>query len=126
MWLPKKALARAIAEARNEPECKSRFRREMLLPHGRTFTRSLWRFLGAVALWIVIELALPDIGGSAKVFLAAVAIATALNLGQATGWLTGAKETFAWTHGEEPKHDDDPLARDPELWMRSGSVNDRS
>ena len=117
---------RMSAEVATEPPCKSRFRNEKLLPKGKALWRTLLAFAAVVAGWIVLMHVWPDGEAQLRTILTIAMAATAMGVGRASGWLEGARETYAWTHGEERKREDNPLDRDPDLWMTTGSVNDRS
>ena len=113
---------RVAAEVATEQPCKTRFRNEMLMPKGKLLWRALAMFTAVVVGWIVLMHVWPDGQAGLRTILTVAMAATAMGVGRASGWLEGARETYAWTHGEERKREDDPLGRDPELWMRTDVV----
>jgi len=115
---PDGLLDEVTARIAAERPCLRTFRRELLLPNGNRFMRSLGWFIAVMAGWTALLVFWPDLENASRTIITAAAIITAYNVGRNGGWLNGAQAAYAWMHDDRPEVEtDDPLKLDPEAWQ---------
>ena len=103
-----------------------KFWQEVRWPRGKELLQRAAMLGGCLFAWTIVTLAWPEVEHDAHTFFVMVTVGTAFWLGVSCGWVDGFKETWRWLKNEPaPMPDDDPFARDPEVWMTTGSVNDQ-